>query len=584
MIKKHLSDIGAALRVGAKRFPLAILFTEALFISFLFSQSELLTHIKLFILCGFFWSLAGHLAIEAAPDQKNVITGGIVAGFVALAGVIFLPSFVDEANMGTLLAALLSAAVVAPYLLGTSKPPFAFETFSRKFWHALFWAFGASGIVYAGLLGIFVSLGSLFGLHVPSELYNLSVKICFALLAPLFFLGGVPVDTDVSAPDTSKRMRVLVSFIMLPLLVVYTVILYAYMVKIMWLQTMPRGQVVWLVSGYAVWGTAAFILGLPLATASKFIDRFIRSFYWFLTAPLVLLAVALYQRVEAYGLTDRRYMVCFLLIWMVLASMAALRMKRPAIVRTFYTINILMFAAASWGPLSLRQMTVSSQFHRLMAVFQEQAMIVDGRIKAPETPMPTDKASQIQNAVNLILNKGRGDLLAPLLPDLSEQLKPRKYGLLAYKDRDKIMDAMGVNAAWAAKRAASEKESRFFRFNLDTKGFAMPVTGFAYAIELDSGRADKERTLQTKEGVVPMTQSIEDGGVLKITLGKHTYRFDIWEELFKRAEEDKTPLQVDSTDHQARIVLFNLYGEKAQQDKDGKINKVDGQVLVKKVE
>lgn len=160
-------------------------------------------------------------------------------------------------------------------------------------------------------------------------------------------------------------------------------------------------------------GTAAFILIAAGADVQNY-RTLCTGVLLVALALLALMGVALYQRVEAYGLTDKRYMVCLFLIWMTLATLAALRLRRTAVVRDVLLDQRRVVCPVP--PLGVTQMTVASQYHRLMLVLQEQHMIVDGRVKAPEVPMPTDKASQDSKRRESDPEQGARRFADPLIP------------------------------------------------------------------------------------------------------------------------------------------------------------------------
>ena len=127
-----------------------------------------------------------------------------------------------------------------------------------------------SGVLYAGLAIALAALNNLFGVDVPAKRYLELWVFLAGMFAVWFFLAGVPEDLDglESSTDYPKVVKIFAQYILLPLGLVYLVILYAYVGKILIEWSWPRGWVSGLILGYSATGMVLFMLLHPVRAGS----------------------------------------------------------------------------------------------------------------------------------------------------------------------------------------------------------------------------------------------------------------------------------------------------------------------------
>ncbi|MCA8829768.1 DUF4153 domain-containing protein [Hymenobacter pini] len=173
-----------------------------------------------------------------------------------------------------------------------------------------------SGVLFAGCALALVAIENLFFVDIRPRVYADLCVVLGSIFNTWFFLAGVPRDFAALEQETSypKGLKVFTQFVLLPLVVLYLGILYAYMGRIILLWTLPKGWVSLLVLALAVAGIFALLLIHPIRHAAEntWIRTFGRWFYLALFPLLGLLAVAISTRIQAYGITEERYFVLVL--------------------------------------------------------------------------------------------------------------------------------------------------------------------------------------------------------------------------------------------------------------------------------
>ncbi|MBN2089935.1 DUF4153 domain-containing protein, partial [candidate division KSB1 bacterium] len=90
-------------------------------------------------------------------------------------------------------------------------------------------------VLFAGLAFALAALDNLFGIDVPGKRYGELAVLLFGVFNIWVFLAGIPRDLDAMEQETDypKSLRIFAQYILLPLVVVYWLILYAYLAKIL---------------------------------------------------------------------------------------------------------------------------------------------------------------------------------------------------------------------------------------------------------------------------------------------------------------------------------------------------------------
>ena len=211
---------------------------------------------------------------------------------------------------------------VASHLLVAVAPYFrrgeiaTFWQFNRILFQRILQSVLFSGILFVGLSIALWAVQSLLGLKVEWKVYYFLFLAIGFLFNTWFFLAGIPSnwrDPETEA-DYPAVLRLFVQFILLPLVTLYVLILYAYLVKIIAIREWPRGTIGWLVSIVSVVGMLALLLVHPLRNqpGHRWIRLYSRSFYAGLFPLIILLLMAIWRRVSEYGLTEDRYFLIVL--------------------------------------------------------------------------------------------------------------------------------------------------------------------------------------------------------------------------------------------------------------------------------
>ncbi len=223
-------------------------------------------------------------------------------------------------------------------------------------------------VLFAGLSIALLSIRTLFNIRFDSEIYIRLWIVIVGLFNTIFFLAGIPKPLSALNSETSypKALKVFTQYVLIPLASIYLLILLAYEAKIILEWSLPNSSVAILILGYSVFGMLSILLVHPIRNqeGNKWIQLYSKSFYLLMLPLLVLLAVAIGKRISDYGITESRYFLITLSVWLTFVTVYFLIKGREHI--RIIPISLFVFAVLIViGPWGVKSVSLNSQSHRL---------------------------------------------------------------------------------------------------------------------------------------------------------------------------------------------------------------------------
>lgn len=269
----------------------------------------------------------------------------------------------------------------APYLKG--KQLNGFWQYNRILFTRLIISVVYSGFLYAGIALAMGALHLLFDMKFDGETYFELFIFIGGFFNTWFFISGIPKDFDElqKIEHYPFGLKVFSQYILLPLLLLYLVILYAYGAKIISLWDWPKGVVSWLIVVVSVLGIFNFLLIHPYGQKEEnsWIKKFTKVYYFLVIPLVVLLFLAISIRLSDYGITINRYIIILLGVWLTLVSGYFIIGKNNI---KFIPISLcVMMLLMSFGPWGMFSVSERSQANRLKHLLTENEILKDGKVQ-----------------------------------------------------------------------------------------------------------------------------------------------------------------------------------------------------------
>ncbi|MGE0240985.1 MAG: DUF4153 domain-containing protein [Parvibaculaceae bacterium] len=287
-----------------------------------------------------------------------------------------------------LFAGLVPLLMIAGFLRADAKQG-ALWLFNLRLGLAVLLAIVVGLIFSGGVSAIIESLNFLFNVDIPWRAHEHVWATAATLIAPLYGLALAPtrLDEEVTLAQTrdtliERGVSVLVNYVLVPIAVIYTLILHAYAVKILIGGVLPQGQIGLMVTIFALGGTASWLVAWPWRETGTWLLRvFMRYWFWFTIVPVILLAMAIWERVSTYGVTPERYGIVIVALWMAAVTLYLAIRRNRADMRALLGSFALLVLIGSVGPWGANSVSISSQFGRLVDFLHSEKLLTpEGRI------------------------------------------------------------------------------------------------------------------------------------------------------------------------------------------------------------
>ncbi len=346
-------------------------------------------------------------------------------------------------RLALLAVGLILFAMTAPYL--EKGEVNGFWHYNKTLCFRLFVTAVFSIVLYAGLALALAALDNLFGIAVPGKRYGELWVLVAGLFAPWFFLAGIPENLDAleQAEDYPKGLKIFAQYILFTLVIVYLVILYAYLLKILFLWEWPKGWVSSLILGFSATAILSLLLMHPIRDRSG--NAWIRSagkWLYIVLIPLVIvLFLALHERIGDYGITESRYAGIALGTWLSAQVLYFLFSRAQSIKFTLISLCLTSFFV-SLGPWGILSVSERSQAGRLQILLAKNGILVDGKVRREHGRVTREDAGEISSIVSY-LRRVHG--YGAIQPWFADNLKTAATaGLDRYLPAPEVLEKMGV--------------------------------------------------------------------------------------------------------------------------------------------
>ena len=234
-----------------------------------------------------------------------------------------------------------------------------------------------SAVIFVGIAIAILTISLLFSIDIDEEIYLHLWIFIVGIFSTIFFLANFPKDFNKTehSQDTIKyplSLKIFTQFVLLPLIILYLLILYWYMFKVIISAQIPEGINSYLIIIFSILGIFSLLLIYPVQNSEKYkwIKIYSKIFYWAIFPLIILLFTAIFIRIKEYGITENRYFILALAFWLVGISVFLLINKLKNIKLIPISLSILTLIAA-FGPWSAFSISKHSQINRLETILRK---------------------------------------------------------------------------------------------------------------------------------------------------------------------------------------------------------------------
>lgn len=219
-------------------------------------------------------------------------------------------------------------------------------------------------LVFGLVAAILFTITTLFNVEFSDSFYSHFYTSLGIFTQPLFFL--VFQQRQAKSEMTLNRIfEILVNFVLAPALMIFTVLLYAYVVQIIFESVLPKGMLANITLPYLLGGLGVYALRSICAKARW--ETFFKFYPYLAIVPIVLLWLAIDRRISAYAWTEQRiYLVA--LATAITIAYAILIVPKARQYRLISGVVMVAIFAMTWvvKPQEIAYQSQTARFEQLL--------------------------------------------------------------------------------------------------------------------------------------------------------------------------------------------------------------------------
>ena len=226
-------------------------------------------------------------------------------------------------------------------------------------------------ILNLAVIAIVASFFYIFGIDEPKHLYEHIIQFIWFVLAPQVCCTLIRQNED-EVTEPFKILRLILNFILSPAVIIYTVILYTYFIKIVFEWDLPKGGVAWMVMAFI---TATLVGRVAQSILSqRYYDWFYNRFTLIAIPPLIMYWIGSIYRIRLYSFTESRFylMVAGLLMTIFVVMLWKKRTRKYQLMALIFGAAIILFTYIPG--ISAKSIGLSCQKQRLTQLISEMKL------------------------------------------------------------------------------------------------------------------------------------------------------------------------------------------------------------------
>ena len=410
-IKENVKKLLLHFKSGFERFPVTIILAFMHFITGIYIaevrnfQSNEFIEINFLLFGSIFITAMFEMLYEKYFYKKNRwLVRGVYSVITFVVSIIFFVEYLRTNDYYNVYFFTLIPISMVLFLL---IPILRKKDNREKYLQSVFSNFVTTGIfaavLWIGIEIILATVNYLFFYSGDSLFFRLTTYSFWFITevfgASLFLSLLKKPDDNLENYEFPFIFNLLIKFAIIPLIIIYTGVLYIYMARVIISMHLPKGLISHLVLWYTAFSVFIMILITPFTQKDKFFENFKKYFPYF-SIPLIFASLfAVFQRTYQYGITENRYYVLISIFWLLFCMI--LYIRNMNVTGVFISL-IICFIISVYTPLSAKNVSNFSQSQRLKRILVKYGALKDGKISKITQKLTNRQGSQIHTTIQYI--------------------------------------------------------------------------------------------------------------------------------------------------------------------------------------
>ena len=365
---------------------------------------------------------------ESYFKKKSARIYSYIIGF-AIAGI--FERFVNYNAFGTSIYRILIGYSIVAFLIGLFKVIKNSGLELSKYCTRSFKNLFGTGVIYGILVVGFILIMTIaISLLTPGKDYEPVMRAQIAIFG-LFLVPATLLSITNTEGESSKFIEAVISFVLLPLTALATIIIYIYMLKILALRQIPQNSIYKIIAGLFVVTFPVWVMTYEYKQKNKFVEVFSKIMPIAFIPLIGLQVYSIGARIGENGITPVRYMGVMFIIFEIIAIVLSIVNKRKYLTNALLVAAVLMAISTILPVVNMEEISNYNQASRLKNAWREGESF---------TSLSSEEKATASSAYRYLLRQENSEKYLPKYLDKEELTEKLIEHYSPYGDEDETYD------------------------------------------------------------------------------------------------------------------------------------------------
>lgn len=365
---------------------------------------------------------------ESYFKKKSARIYSYIIGF-AIAGI--FERFVNYNAFGTSIYRILIGYSIVVFLIGLFKVIKNSGLELSKYCTRSFKNLFGTGVIYGILVVGFILIMTIaISLLTPGKDYEPVMRAQIAIFG-LFLVPATLLSITNTEGESSKFIEAVISFVLLPLTALATIIIYIYMLKILALRQIPQNSIYKIIAGLFVVAFPVWVMTYEYKQKNKFVEVFSKIMPIAFIPLIGLQVYSIGARIGENGITPVRYMGVMFIIFEIIAIVLSIVNKRKYLTNALLVAAVLMAISTILPVVNMEEISNYNQASRLKNAWREGESF---------TSLSSEEKATASSAYRYLLRQENSEKYLPKYLDKEELTEKLIEHYSPYGDEDETYD------------------------------------------------------------------------------------------------------------------------------------------------
>ncbi|MFR8117095.1 MAG: DUF4153 domain-containing protein [Clostridia bacterium] len=365
---------------------------------------------------------------ESYFKKKSARIYSYIIGF-AIAGI--FERFVHYNAFGTSIYRILIGYSIVAFLIGLFKVIKNSGLELSKYCTRAFKNLFGTGVIYGILVVGFILIMTIaISLLTSGKDYEPVMRAQIAIFG-LFLVPATLLSITNTEGESSKFIEAVISFVLLPLTSLATIIIYIYMLKILALRQIPQNSIYRIIAGLFVVAFPVWVMTYEYKQKNKFVEVFSKIMPIAFIPLIGLQVYSIGARIGENGITPVRYMGVMFIIFEIIAIVLSIVNKRKYLTNAVLVAAGLMAISTILPVVNMKEISNYNQASRLKNAWRKGESF---------TSLSSEEKATASSAYRYLLRQENSEKYLPKYLDKEELTEKLIEHYSPYGDEDETYD------------------------------------------------------------------------------------------------------------------------------------------------